>query len=57
MPIKTLKSDQEELFDDSGVFTRTAIVDQWLPVIMSARGKGRLELYKRGMSMGLIHIG
>jgi hypothetical protein len=57
MPIKTPKSDQEELLNHSCIFIRTAIVDQRLPVIMNARGKGRLELNKGGMSMGLVHIG
>jgi len=40
MPIKTPKSDQEELLNHSCIFIRTAIVDQRLPVIMNARGKG-----------------
>ena len=46
MPVETLKGDQEELFDDSSIFTWAVVVCQWLPVIMDARGKGRLELYK-----------
>jgi hypothetical protein len=46
MPVETSKGDQEELFDDSSVFTRAVVVRQWLPVIVEARGKGRLELYK-----------
>jgi len=47
MPIETSKGDQEELFDNSSIFTGAVVVRQWLPVIVDARGKGRLELYKR----------
>jgi hypothetical protein len=52
MPIETSKGDQEELLNDSSVFTRALVVRQWLPVIMDARGKGRLESYKHGRFMG-----